>query len=445
MSQEQKASKQKLNYDSQDALLAHHTAGTIRRYVFPKGTTLFQKGESRQCAYLIDKGEVNILGYNDEGQEELLCTLGEGEIFGEMALVEETPRTATAITASEAEIFIIPRDALHERIRGLDPIVSLLISLLIERYRVTRIHLPESVKLDQTGDFIEKISRYENLPQDVLRIRSASEAMGIARKELHMEQDLRRGLENREFSPVLQPILKLPERRIAGFEALIRWEHPERGLVMPDDFIPVAERTNVIQHLDRLMLEKACELLPELEKVAGKEADLFISVNLSGINFGTVDIVRMVADTLQRTGTASHKIKLEITESALIAEPAQAEEVLRGLRELGVTVALDDFGTGYSSLGYLHQFPIDTIKIDRSFVSRLHDGEKSMDIVAAIAGLAKTFKMSIVAEGIEQEEDIEALNALECDFGQGYYFSKPLPVPAAHDFIRENIIKTSVA
>lgn len=438
MSQEQQA-KTKIHYDSQDALLAHHSAGTIRRYVFPKGTILFRKGENRQCAYLVDMGEVNILGAEDDGEEELLCTLGEGEIFGEMALIEDAPRTATAVTASETAIFIIPRDALHERVRGLDPIVSLLISLLIERYRVTRIHLPESVKLDQTGDFIEKISRYENLPQDVFRLRSAAEAMGEARKELNMEQDLRRGLEKREFSPVLQPILKLPERQIAGFEALIRWEHPERGLVMPDDFIPVAERTNVIQHLDRLMLEKACEILPELEKTAGKDTDLFISVNLSGINFGTVDIVRMVADTLERTETAPHKIKLEITESALISEPEQAEEVLRGLRDLGVTVALDDFGTGYSSLGYLHRFPIDTIKIDRSFVSRLHDGEKSMDIVAAIAGLAKTFKMNIVAEGIEQEKDIESLDALGCDFGQGYYFSKPLPLSAVHDFIRESL------
>lgn len=443
MSQEPAAAK--INYDSQDALLAHHSAGTIRRYVFPKGTILFRKGESRQCAYLIDKGEVNIYGHDDGEDEELLCSLGEGEIFGEMALVEDAPRTATAITATETEIFIIPRDSLNERVRGLDPIVSLLMSLLIERYRVTRIHLPESVKMDKAGGFSEKISRYEKLPKDVLRIRSAAEAMGVARKELSMEQDIRRGLEQREFSPVLQPILKLPECRIVGFEALIRWDHPERGLVMPDDFIPVAERTNVVQHLDRLMLEKACEVLPELEKTAGPGNDLFISVNLSGINFGSIDVVRTVRDTLERTNTAPHKIKMEITESALISEPDQAESVLQGLRDLGVTVALDDFGTGYSSLGYLHRFPIDTIKIDRSFVARLHDGEKSIDIVAAIAGLAKTFKMSIVAEGIEQEEDVKVLNDLHCDFGQGYYFSKPLPLDAAHEFIRENLAKSSAA
>jgi EAL domain-containing protein (putative c-di-GMP-specific phosphodiesterase class I) len=428
----------KPNYDSQDALLAHHSAGSISRYVFPEGTTLFQKKESRECAYLIDRGEVHIYGNDEGGEDKLLCVLGEGEIFGETALIDDSPRTATAVTASEAEIFIIPRKALYQRVQGLDPIVSLLISLLIERYRVTRIHLPESIKQDRIGDFIKKISKHEKLPDDVLRIKSTSEAMGVARKELKLEQELKMGLEHKQFTPVLQPILDLKDQSIVGFEALIRWEHPDKGLIMPDDFIPVAERTNVVQHLDRLMLEKACELLPELEKTAQKDNSLFISVNLSGINFGTIDIVRTVKQTIKEAKINPNQIKLEITESALIREPKKAEEALKGLKEIGVSVALDDFGTGYSSLGYLHQFPIDVLKIDRSFVSRLHDSDKSLDIVKAIISLAKTFKLGIVAEGIELEEDVSALKDLSCDMGQGYLFSKPLSVSDTHNFIKEH-------
>ncbi len=426
--------------NSQDALLAHQSAGTIRRYVFPKDTTLFDKGEARQCAYLIDKGTVHIYGNDEGGTDKLLCTLGEGEIFGEMALIDNTARTAKAITDTETEIFVIPRDSLHERVRGLDPIVSLLISLLIERYRITRIHMPESIKQDRLGDFIEKISRHENLPKDVLQLRNTTEQRETALKEMKVEQELRQAITNQEFIPVLQPILKLPEKSIVGFETLIRWQHPEKGIVMPNDFIPVAERTGVVQQLDRMMLQKACESLPHLQKrMNGNGQDLFVSVNLSGINFGTMDVVRTVGETLNKTGIDPKLIKLEITESALIGDPKLAENVLQGLKELGVTIALDDFGTGYSSLGYLHKFSIDDLKIDRSFVAQLHDGNKSIDIIRAIVGLARNFNLNIVAEGIEKEQDVTVLNELGCDMGQGYLFSKPLMIEDAYSFIENNV------
>jgi len=424
----------------QDAVLARHSAGMIRRYVFPKDTILFSKGDTRQCAYLIDKGEVQIIGNDEGGEDKLLCVIGEGEIFGEMALIDSTPRTAAAVTLTECEIFVIPRDSLHERVKGLDPIVSLLISLLIERYRITRIHMPESVKQDSMGDFIKKVSKYEKMPEEVLRLRNTERQREIALREMKLEQELRVGLEQRQFIPYLQPVMDLEERRIAGFEALIRWQHPEKGLVFPDQFIPVAERTGVVQHLDRMMLEKACELLPSLQEQA-KGRELFISVNLSGINFETIDVVNSVRRTVMESGVDPSHIKLEITESALIGDPAQAEKVLQGLKALGLTIALDDFGTGYSSLGYLHKFSIDDLKIDRSFVMQLHDGKKSLDLVRAIIALAKNFKLNVIAEGIENERDVVALNSLDCDMGQGYLFSKPVPVDKALEFITENLGK----
>ena len=422
--------------ETQDAILARSSTHHIKRHVFPAGTVLFKKGEMRQCAFLIDKGRVNIVGNDEGGEDKLLCVLGEEEIFGELALIDNSPRTATAVTETECEIFVIPRDALNERTKGLDPIVSLLISLLVERYRITRIHLPESIKQGSLDDFIRKVYKKGQVPDAVLRFSDSAAQREMARKELQLEQELRAGLEGEQFVPVLQPIFTLPDRKLAGFEALIRWEHPEKGMVFPDDFIPIAERTGLVKLLDRMMLEKACAVLPEINKAS--DSELFVSVNFSGINFGTYNIVRVVEDIIGKSDIKPSQIKIEITESALIGDPEQAQKALTGFQDLGVSVALDDFGTGYSSLGYLHQFAIDDLKIDRSFVAQIHESDRSVDIVKAIIGLAKNFDLHVIAEGIEQEEDIKILNILGCDMAQGYFFAKPLPVADALEFIKKS-------
>ncbi len=416
--------------DAHDSLLAHESADLIQRYVFPQGTVLFRKGEPRQCAYLIDKGSVDIIGNDEGGEDKLLCHISPGEIFGEMALIDNAPRTATAITQSECEIFIIPRTALQNRLQGLDPIVMLLISLLVERYRLTRIHLPESLRQNKDHDqFLDKLQRHQHLSPGSLKIHDIGAQKEEALKELKLEQELHRALEKREFIPYLQPIVDLASKRVVGFEALIRWQHPSKGLVFPDQFIPVAEHVNMVQQLDRLMLEKACEVLPLLDAMG--RPDIVISVNMSGLNFSTQNIVQAIVQTVKGYGVAPARLRLEVTESALIADPQHAEEVLRALKEAGFGIALDDFGTGYSSLGYLHRFTIDAIKIDRSFVARLQGGDKSVEIVNAIVNLAHIFHLGTVAEGIEREEDIAILLNMGCTLGQGYFFSKPLPVAEA--------------
>lgn len=395
----------------------------IRAVTYVADHVLFSVGDPRKEAYLIDSGEVRLLS----AAGDVLCTLGPGEIFGEMALVDRGGRTATAITTTLTDLFVIPRSALQERIRGMDPILSFLIGLLVERYRASRIQMPESLHLDmQDGDG----SGLSNI---------RAQKSGVL-KELKLEQELRAGMERDEFIPVLQPIMKLPERRIIGFEALIRWKHPEKGMVFPDTFIPVAERTGVIQMMDKMMMQRACALIPDLMRdMAGQVPDFFISVNLSGINFETLDVIQGVREALIESDVEPHHLKLEITESALIADPERAEQVLHSLRALGVTIALDDFGTGYSSLGYLHKFPIDSLKIDRSFISQIEQDPKGIDIVSAIIGLAKNFKLGVVAEGIETEKDLQILNELGCDMGQGYLFGKPMSIDDAREFIRKNL------
>lgn len=398
----------------------HH----IHAASFPARHVLFATGNLRDHAYLIDRGEVVL----QDASGVTLCRLGPGEIFGEMALIEGGNRTATAITATEAEIFIIPRNVLQERVQGLDPVLSLLIGLLVERYRATRVLMPESIRqdapsLDEKADALRGNGALPDWT-GISNVRGQSDA---ALKELKLDKELRRGLERAEFIPVLQPILRMPDRQLVGFEALIRWYHPQQGLLYPDHFIPVAERTGVVQLLDRMMVEKACRLIPEfLSEIPDLPNDFFISVNLSGINFETLDVVQAVRDATAATGVHPRHLKLEITESALITDPARAAEILQGLRALGVTIALDDFGTGYSSLGYLHQFPLDSLKIDRSFVRRIHDSPKSLEIVSAIIALARNFKLGVIVEGIETEADAAVIDRLGCDMAQGYLFGKPM-------------------
>ena len=413
-----------------------HDKTRIHAEAFSAGHTLFRAGDLRDCAYLIDAGEVEV---RDESGA-ALCHLGPGEIFGEMALVDTGARTATAVTLTHADIFIIPRSALRDRVRGLDPILSLLFGLLIERYRITRIHLPESIRQDQAEDMVKKVIKSDALPEELEKLSDIRKQRDIALKELKIEQEICRGLEKSEFEPYFQPILKLPEQTIVGFETLIRWNHPDKGVIPPNEFIPVAERTGVVRRIDRMMMEKTCRAIPDMLEIFGESTNgFFISVNLSGINFETLDVIQHVREALIQTEVEPHHLKLEITESALIGDPERAEQVLKGLKALGVTIALDDFGTGYSSLGYLHTFSIDSLKIDRSFVSKIHDAPKSIDIVRAIVGLARNFKLGVIAEGIETEQDVGIINALGVDMGQGYFFGRPMKMNDAKDYIKKKL------
>lgn len=398
--------------------------GMSRLARFGKGEHIFSIGDMRKNAYIIDHGEVSIL--DKDGN--VLCVLKAGEIFGEMALVDVGVRTANAVASADTNAFVIPRKMIEQRMHGIDPMISLLIGLLIERYRVTRIHMPESIREEGAEELVEKLNKSQTSEglQTFLNTQAFKET---ALHELSMEQELRQALMKKEFVPFLQPIVELPSRKIIGFEALIRWNHPERGIVGPFEFVPVAERTGVVQLLDMMMIEKACEALPDLLSAAGY--DIYVGVNLSGINFESTDMLSSIGNILKLYNTEPKHIRLEITESALIDDPQGAEDILKGLKDLGLKIALDDFGTGYSSLSYLHKFSIDTIKIDRAFIDKIDQNPKSLDIVRAIIGLAKTFKLETVAEGIERDEEAVAVGSLGCDRGQGYYFSKPVSVAEA--------------
>ena len=255
---------------------------------------------------------------------------------------------------------------------------------------------------------------------------------------LRLETELRRAVEDGEFRLHYQPIVKTETGHAAGFEALIRWEHPERGLVAPGEFIAAAEETDLIIPMGEWVLREACRQTRAWQQEFPSEEPLFVSVNLSGKQFTQRDLVEVVERALVETGLEARCLKLEITETAMMENAEAAASMLKRLRELGVQLGIDDFGTGYSSLSYLHRFPVNTLKVDQSFVSRMDEANEYREIVRTIVSLAHTLGMEVVAEGVETRGQRSHLNALRCEYSQGYFFSKPLPAAAATAYLKTN-------
>lgn len=253
---------------------------------------------------------------------------------------------------------------------------------------------------------------------------------------LQMENSLYRAIEREEFQIYYQPIVELQTGKVIGFEALVRWQHPTQGLVSPLAFIPVAEETGLIVPIGYWILRSACRQLHLWQRFDPNQS-LIISVNLSGKQFSQPDLVQQIDQILQETSLAPRSLTLELTES-MIMEDESATTTLLQLRELGVNLSIDDFGTGYSSLGRLLHFPINTLKIDRSFVSGMGTNQGNLRIIQAIVTLAHQLGMDVTAEGVETAEQLAQLRNLQCEYGQGYFFSRPLDCEAAEILIVAN-------
>jgi EAL domain-containing protein (putative c-di-GMP-specific phosphodiesterase class I) len=241
---------------------------------------------------------------------------------------------------------------------------------------------------------------------------------------------------------VYQPTINLGTGRIVGVEALLRWEHPERGLLVPSEFIDVAEETGLIVPIGAWVVEQACRQAQRWHASSGDGDAMFVSVNLSGRQLDTAALTENVAGILERTGLDPGLLGLEITESVVMRDPEASTVALRALKDLGVRLAVDDFGTGYSSLAYLRRFPVELLKVDRAFVDGL--GAESGDvedraIVAAVVSLAHTLGMKAIAEGVETTEQLSELRALGCDMAQGFLISKPLPAPDLDDLLARDL------
>jgi diguanylate cyclase (GGDEF)-like protein/PAS domain S-box-containing protein len=298
-------------------------------------------------------------------------------------------------------------------------------------------------------------SAYEQ-PEDILRDADTAmyraKSQGKARYEvfdadmrasvmarLQLETDLRHALERGEFRNFYQPIVALVSGEIAGFEALLRWQHPTRGLLGPIEFIPVAEETGLIRELGWWNLREACRQISEWRAGIAAHSHLTMSVNLSAKQFLQPNLVEDIRKLVAELALPPEALKLEITESTVMADPSAAVEMLQQIKSLGIHLAIDDFGTGYSSLSYLHRFPLDTLKIDRSFISGMGDDGEGMEIARTILPMANNLRLDVVAEGVETIQQVALLRKLQCKYGQGYYFSRPLSAEGTTALLAEDL------
>ena len=386
----------------------------------PAGTLLFAERDAGSLAFLIVKGRIEIFLTRD-GQDDVLAVRGPGEIVGEMAIIDKGPRSASARITEDCELTLISADQIAHRIAETDPILRMCLGVVIGRYRETVSHLnqgrvrTQAVSIEQ-GEFT------------------------AALKTLSIESELRRALRNNEFELFFQPIVQLPSRRLAGFEALLRWHHPQRGFVSPGEFIPIAEASGLIGDITQWCLSEVGHTFPAIMQAALGNVlatgPLFMTVNISGHDLINPHFLASVLAMTGRTGIAPGSLKLEITESVLMKDPAMAAGTLNACRVAGLGIAIDDFGTGYSSLSHLGSLPMTTIKIDQSFVRSMRQHPASRKIVNLILRLAEELAVPVVAEGIESEDDERLLAEAGCAFGQGYFFGKPAPLAETLDRIR---------
>ena len=254
-----------------------------------------------------------------------------------------------------------------------------------------------------------------------------------------LELDLRKALRDHEFIVHYQPIMDIKNHRITGFEALVRWLHPTKGLFQPAEFIPIAEETALIVPLGYWVLDEACRQIHAWQKQFPVDPPLTVNVNLSTRQCAEKDLVEKIVEILQKYKLDAGSLKLEITESLIVKDTRYISSMLSRLRELGIQVQIDDFGTGYSSLGYLHTLPIDTLKIDRTFISRLGSNDNGSEIVRTILALAHNLGMKVIAEGVETQDQFTALEAMDCEYVQGFFFARPVDSQTASGLLEHSL------
>lgn len=393
------------------------------RVSFRQGEVVFSEGEPGECAYIVELGTVDLFALIN-GESVKLTQFNTGELFGEMSLIDNNFRSATAVAATNVTLLCISRDYFERNIRYADDVVNTLLKVVLNRYREMRGRL-------------EQVANGKNLHETMVEHKLDGTALTVdtqvTTNRIQQEQNLQEAFAHNQLELFYQPIISIKDKKIAGCESLIRWRHPERGLVSPLEFVGLAEDTGLIVPIGAWIIEEACNAR---NRFIQHIPDLYVSVNLSAKQFETAQLADEVAAIFERTGVEKSKIYLEITESTLMSDPLHVAEMLCELKELNSVIALDDFGTGYSSFSYLHRFPIDVLKIDQSFVFTMLANNKSKEIVRTLSSLAHSLGMKVIAEGIEREEDLALLAQFGVDFGQGYYIAKPMPEAEFIEFMQ---------
>jgi diguanylate cyclase (GGDEF)-like protein len=352
-----------------------------------------------------------------------------GVLVDRLADEDEAVAIADRVSAAFAEPF---------KIEGVDHFITASLGIAVARPSTREPADPDMLIRDADA----AMYRAKELGRSRCELFDA-EMRARALRRLEVERELRKGIERDELTLAYQPVVSLRTGEITGLEALVRWEHPERGQLDPPDFIPVAEESGLIEPLGLWVQESACRQILAWHDRRPDNRPLDVSVNLSARQVAHRDLATSVADVLSRTGLDPVNLRLEITESVLVEESTRAKATLEALSELGVKLVLDDFGTGYSSLAYLNRFPLDALKIDRSFVDALGVEQERTAIVEAIIGMARALSLDVIAEGVENEAQLSELQRLGCDYAQGHFFSRALPPEKVSQLLKDGLPRYS--
>jgi EAL domain-containing protein (putative c-di-GMP-specific phosphodiesterase class I) len=388
--------------------------GKLYTQSFITDTHIFSEGEKGSIAYVIESGLVEIFTIK-KNKHVVHGILVPGQLFGEMALIDDEPRSATAVAIKDTVLTVISREQLVERLKDTEPMLRMLIRVIISRYRTIITHTRNAGMISQLN---------APLPDDTMSEQTKTMAIGKFRQE----SELRDALLNKGLFVHYQPLLNFQTGKWAGFEALTRWNHPTKGPIPPLEFISLAEETSLIIPVGMYVLRQAIEdmiiLQAERNKVLPDAPALFIAVNVSSKQIAATNFIDNIARVLAESGFPPASLKLEITES-MTADYQLVVDWVKRCRVLGFSVAIDDFGTGYSSMEHLLELEVDTLKIDQTFIKKMHENQKARKLVIGMVRLSKALGFSTVAEGLETERDFNTLQGMSVEYGQGFYIAKP--------------------
>lgn len=382
---------------------------------------LFSQGQQGDSAFVIESGAIEIFTERD-GVRQVIATLGPNDIFGEMALLGDAIRSASAAAVGPTQLLVVTLTHMNERLTTADPMTRHLLRTVVLRYQRMLAAIRNSgIAGMQAGSMApaDEINEAEVADRD------------LAFGRLRTEQELEDALERQEFQLHFQPIIRLADRQVAGYEALIRWFKPGQGMVPPGEFIPVAEASTLINRIGLWVIDTAFDSLVQMDDAAGGQRPLFLTLNLSARQLSDAELLPALAAQVLKLKGRHCCIKLEVTESLMIGNVVEVQAFIARCRELGLQVVLDDFGTGYCSLSYLHLFAVHTMKLDRSFVRGMAVSQASEKVVRGVTRMAHDLGLDVVAEGIETSEQAEQSAALDIDYAQGYFFGRPAPLADA--------------
>jgi EAL domain-containing protein (putative c-di-GMP-specific phosphodiesterase class I) len=396
------------------------------------GDVVFREEDEGNCAYIVEMGSVVIWSHRDGDRIEL-AVIRPGSIFGEMSVIDNVPRSANATARGKTRLRVVTAEHMRLRIRESDPVVRLMVQVLLNRFRnEQRMHRGR----------LTSPSFDDMTPPGTVGPRLVDDTTGAIAK-MKMETSIQEALEKEQLELWYQPIVRLKDYQIMGFEALIRWRHPTRGMIPPFEFIELAEETQLIVPIGKWVFDRACRDLVALRANDSRGLDpVFVNVNFSGRQVLEDSLIPAMTETIEAHGLTPRDVKVEVTEGVFIDARATLGWMKR-LEAAGFRVVLDDFGTGYSSLAYLRKFPISTLKVDKSFVWEMLEDDSAFAIVEAIVQMARALRMDVVAEGVETAAHRDALRRMGCSCAQGYFFARPVPAEEAIGLLRSGLPEAS--